>query len=358
MRASMRAHPRVGGENVRESRGPTGDLGSSPRGRGKHQAPLASRQVGGLIPAWAGKTRPPACQGQGWAAHPRVGGENCAAYSRRSHPWGSSPRGRGKRLDAHGRVQRAGLIPAWAGKTPHRRARRPPPPAHPRVGGENDSLPGCTTGWEGSSPRGRGKPPSCQGQGWASQAHPRVGGENTRPAPQLVLGAGSSPRGRGKLNRLLQFGEIRGLIPAWAGKTRLLGWRPSRGRAHPRVGGENTVPGITCGRSAGSSPRGRGKPRIALVLRRRGRLIPAWAGKTLLNSAAPARVAAHPRVGGENRMPFSSGTSRFGSSPRGRGKQRSRMHGRQKFGLIPAWAGKTLSDLRFYQADRSDLGNP
>ena len=27
-------------------------------------------------------------------------------------------------------------------------------------------------------------------------------------------------------------------------------------------------------------------------------------------------------------------------------------------GLIPAHAGKTLPDLRFYRADRSDLGKP
>ena len=51
----------------------------------------------------------------------------------------------------------AGLIPAWAGKTPlraHRSARRW---AHPRVGGENVQAVRAVDPFDGSSPRGRGK---------------------------------------------------------------------------------------------------------------------------------------------------------------------------------------------------------
>ena len=47
-----------------------------------------------------------------------------------------------------------------------------------------------------------------------------------------------------------------------------------------------------------------------------------------------------------------------GSSPLTRGKHCARRCRRLCPGLIPAHAGKTLPDLRFYRADRSDLGKP
>ena len=52
----QRAHPRVGGENpARKYSVPSGS-GSSPRGRGKHEAWAFDADSGRLIPAWAGKT--------------------------------------------------------------------------------------------------------------------------------------------------------------------------------------------------------------------------------------------------------------------------------------------------------------
>ena len=49
---------------------------------------------------------------------------------------------------------------------------------------------------------------------------------------------------------------------------------------------------------------------------------------------------------------------RPGSSPLTRGKRMDRRANTRRQGLIPAHAGKTLPDLRFYCADRSDLGKP
>ena len=70
-------------------------------------------------------------------------------------------------------------------------------------------------------------------------AHPRVGGENKRLNLTHSPPVGSSPRGRGK--RPLTTSALQGfrLIPAWAGKTNGPAPSPGRGRAHPRVGGEN-----------------------------------------------------------------------------------------------------------------------
>ena len=55
------------------------------------------------------------------------------------------------------------------------------------------------------------------------------------------------------------MGQARRLIPAWAGKTKLIGFAAEALTAHPRVGGENWETFILDEASGGSSPRGRGK---------------------------------------------------------------------------------------------------
>ena len=169
---------------------------------------------------------------------------------------------------------------------------------------------------------------------------------------------GSSPRGRGKHQRWQLHADHRGLIPAWAGKTSTRRPTSVRARAHPRVGGENVRVAAKRRAKTGSSPRGRGKRDGRPERLRARRLIPAWAGKTESMASIASSVRAHPRVGGENDLDWDVIVTEEGSSPRGRGKPGGRRRARVNHGLIPAWAGKTLSDLRFYRADRSDLGNP
>ena len=178
-----------------------------------------------------------------------------------------------------------------------------------------------------------------------------------------------------------------GLIPAHAGKTRAAPQPAGQLRAHPRSRGENRVKGVAAVQLRGSSPLTRGKRYLCELLAGVPRLIPAHAGKTPRAPGAGVNSRAHPRSRGENRAASSrtspaSGSSRrprlpahprsrgetlqsleqaptpSGSSPLTRGKQLKRPGGRVRPRLIPAHAGKTLSDLRFYQADRSDLGKP
>ena len=172
---------------------------------------------------------------------------------------GSSPRGRGKpRIRRRGR--RGGrLIPAWAGKT--------------------------SSAAQSATP---------------TTAHPRVGGENVASSPFAALVSGSSPRGRGKRGREFGVAALRGLIPAWAGKTGPRGDKHGGKRAHPRVGGENDAAGGEPGGGAGSSPRGRGKLVARFYTQLTRRLIPAWAGKTEFFACVLHLLPAHPRVGGEN----------------------------------------------------------
>ena len=69
-------------------------------------------------------------------------------------------------------------------------------------------------------------------------------------------------------------------------------------------------------------------------------------------------ISAHPRSRGENGQSVGKDLANSGSSPLTRGKRPEFSDTRTQRGLIPAHAGKTLPDLRFYCADRSDLGNP
>ena len=91
-----------------------------------------------------------------------------------------------------------------------------------------------------------------------------------------------------------------GLIPAYAGKTAYCFLRSARRGAHPRVCGENRLYQALLLRVAGSSPRMRGKLVEHYIGTARGRLIPAYAGKTPSLRTALGRLGAHPRVCGEN----------------------------------------------------------
>ena len=115
-----------------------GRTGSSPRGRGKRRRLGGRRRYQRLIPARAGKTPETHPHGGPTSAHPRAGGENPGGDDGQSIGFGSSPRGRGKRLvnDAH--LVRVRLIPARAGKTKPSSANGNATAAHPRAGGENN----------------------------------------------------------------------------------------------------------------------------------------------------------------------------------------------------------------------------
>ena len=115
-----RAHPRSRGENNRANRAIEAFGGSSPLTRGKRGHELTGTGSGGLIPAHAGKTRAwPTASRRCWA-HPRSRGENMVGMRRESLAEGSSPLTRGKPCSIRHTSPHGGLIPAHAGKTPHR----------------------------------------------------------------------------------------------------------------------------------------------------------------------------------------------------------------------------------------------
>ena len=315
------AHPRSRGENWPGLEPTQRSPGSSPLTRGKRPLVIPALVASGLIPAHAGKTRVCVVLRGVPPAHPRSRGENQQAAIEEQKAKGSSPLTRGKRQP--GAPQRAiqGLIPAHAGKTPRPRARRPPPPAHPRSRGENNRERQTRSNWAGSSPLTRGKRAAsatqnrvqrlipahagktvCHIQGTRGfWAHPRSRGENPEYTSVLSRIGGSSPLTRGKRARGAGHRGQRRLIPAHAGKT-FRRYRPRRrSGAHPRSRGENAEPkrdplGVT-----GSSPLTRGKLRAVFEQGLLERLIPAHAGKTTADTSPSRWQRAHPRSRGENR---------------------------------------------------------
>ena len=355
------AHPRAGVENTPRIPATASCCGSSPCGRGKRRRAVPGAAGQRLIPARAGKTPSPRQCPATSSAHPRAGGENSRTRLAISRPPGSSPRVRGKLIIRWQPKRAARLIPARAGKT------TPSPPAtcavtaHPRACGENWTRASIIHPPKGSSPRVRGKPgracppgegpgliPACAGKTCqvstrrrTGRAHPRVCGENGPRSPLRARLLGSSPRVRGK-----QAGErdpvlFDGLIPARAGKTWCCGCTPPPGAAHPRACGENAREYFEEATRFGSSPRVRGKPPTEADEDIDLGLIPARAGKTGSAPGARGSRRAHPRACGENTPPTAHNQVAGGSSPRVRGKLSLSSRCHWDGGLIPARAGKT-----------------
>ena len=230
---------------------------------------------------------------------------------------GSSPLTRGKRARGLPETLGVGLIPAHAGKTTR-----------------------CSSTWS------------------SRPAHPRSRGENLGRMFYQLAGAGSSPLTRGKRCICWYRCKCLGLIPAHAGKTQSTLPRALLLRAHPRSRGENEALGFAINQQMGSSPLTRGKPARAYYNPGLRGLIPAHAGKTSASLTPAPDPPAHPRSRGENVFHVHPDEHVAGSSPLTRGKHSSDPVNQGHTGLIPAHAGKTLPDLRFYRADRSDLGKP
>ena len=135
---------------------------------------------------------------------------------------------------------------------------------------------------------------------------------------------------------------------------------------HPRVCGEHSRVMKSRSNCGGSSPRMRGTPIACRILSAPAGIIPAYAGNTARYRNLRKLYWDHPRVCGEHRQHGLHGRHQSGSSPRMRGTHAistffaspegssPRMrgtHGEQvvgdgEFGIIPAYAGNTTSQIR------------
>ena len=280
--------------------------GSPPRGRGKEnrvrvtglnlritparrgkvrRIPGACRR-GGITPAWAGKSREIPLHLRAAKDHPRMGGEKPICRSVGCPASGSPPHGRGKVLPCPALPYVSRITPAWAGKSR-----------------------------------------SILEFVLASQDHPHTCGEKTFIGLVLKHQIGSPPHGRGKVRQVGGFDGVAGITPTRAGKRARCPCWCAGGQDHPRVGGEKREWRPTRREKSGSSPRGRGKdphPDVQGIVRG---ITPAWAGKSCFQFFGFGFFWDHPRMGGEKgREPCLIALGK-GSPPRGRGKARHLSHG-------------------------------
>ena len=174
---------------------------------------------------------------------------------------GSSPRVRGTETLLHGALCRNGIIPACAGNSIRLLANTSSSWDHPRVCGEQETLPFLVATMRGSSPRVRGTAdtsgnvqvavgiiPACAGNSSLSRSrlassrdHPRVCGEQTFLIDFLRYITGSSPRVRGTDTRCASYYNALGIIPACAGNRTVTLVKKFLFWDHPRVCGEQEV---------------------------------------------------------------------------------------------------------------------
>ena len=174
-------------------------------------------------------------------------------------------------------------------------------------------------------------------------AHPHVCGEHALRLWRLLRRRGSSPRMRGTLSLRKRRNVTRGLIPTYAGNTGLTWGNSSRPGAHPHVCGEHHWLSQTAKNIWGSSPRMQGTPRGAPTPAGESGLIPTYAGNTRQQWRYRRAPRAHPHVCGEHRGIANLRWYPLGSSPRMRGTPRPGVCAGSSAGLIPTYAGNTVT---------------
>ena len=137
---------------------PTHPRGSSPHTRGARSSGCTYCRIPRIIPAYAGSTGPGVFDPpRGWD-HPRIRGEHRGGASGTDDIPGSSPHTRGARRLTDAMVEGFGIIPAYAGSTRPDGRRRAGTPDHPRIRGEHSRRTDRCPYPTGSSPHTRGAP--------------------------------------------------------------------------------------------------------------------------------------------------------------------------------------------------------
>ena len=171
--------------------------------------------------------------------------------------------------------------------------------------------------------------------------HPRMGGEKLILLVTTPGREGSPPHGRGKVMQVCIATGLRGITPAWAGKSCRAAAASTRGRDHPRMGGEKAANFLAVCGPRGSPPHGRGKGPALHCSSPVPGITPAWAGKSYCPATRSFWSWDHPRMGGEKASIRVMVLLALGSPPHGRGKGKDDRRNQQCGGITPAWAGKS-----------------
>ena len=159
---------------------------------------------------------------------------------------------------------------------------------------------------------------------WCSRAghwdHPRVCGEKWAGLCTQRSSTGSPPRMRGKASPDNDNQAITRITPAYAGKRVAAQIFRNLDRDHPRVCGEKSISADSFSPGTGSPPRMRGKVNSPPQRLIKFGITPAYAGKSYTLLDLPAGERDHPRVCGEKFTKPVCKTLAEGSPPRMRGK--------------------------------------
>ena len=232
--------------------------------------------------------------------HPRIRGAYVDSFAQCPDHRGSSPHTRGLPMALEMEYAKQRIIPAYAG---------------PTFGG----------GAEGTCP----------------QDHPRIRGAYLLSFCCLQVIMGSSPHTRGlQLSKVKVKSFIR-IIPAYAGPTVLGHLHCLLGRDHPRIRGAYLLSHRSTGKSMGSSPHTRGLLLLLCQYGLPGRIIPAYAGPTVLDLDGIIVDEDHPRIRGAYFIPAPGKNLIQGSSPHTRGLLKIAETPIRLHRIIPAYAGPT-----------------
>ena len=146
---------------------------------------------------------------------------------------------------------------------------------------------------------------------------------------------------RGKANALSELEALDGITPAYAGKRQATPQSIAQPRDHPRVCGEKAMMLHMREKVSGSPPRMRGKVFVWSRFFVCAGITPAYAGKSHVASNCPGDIQDHPRVCGEKAYNSVMPGSEWGSPPRMRGKAAALLTCSHRYGITPAYAGKS-----------------
>ena len=197
----------------------------------------------------------------------------------------------------------------------------------------------------GITPAYAGKSAYLSPEDTAGRDHPRVCGEKYSWEKSTCKIFGSPPRMRGKAGLVQIVCRLRGITPAYAGKSlqhlEELGLQFN----HPRVCGEKSQSTSASPRALGSPPRMRGKGVKQSNSRIRMGITPAYAGKSCIYRSTTSISWDHPRVCGEKSFKTSTSCWSKGSPPRMRGKGIQPCNQWVRVGITPAYAGKRYEEM-------------
>ena len=194
----------------------------------------------------------------------------------------------------------------------------------------------------GSPPQVRGKRGECGYKHIGHGDHPRRCGENVRKDETGKEKIGSPPQVRGKRKLSVRVPSRRGITPAGAGKTTDKKELRRRTWDHPRRCGENCRRKTHSETTRGSPPQVRGKQMNEIEKRQKLGITPAGAGKTVYDLQGAMHDEDHPRRCGENLRRLKRLYQALGSPPQVRGKPSGKSTDTATSRITPAGAGKTF----------------